>query len=312
MTLIRAVELEIERLFRLGEMSGSFHSSLGQEACAAGVCSVLRPNDLATSTHRGHHHALAKGVPPEALFAELYGNSGGASGGRGGSMHLHHRPSGFLGTNAIVGGGLPWAAGAAWARRRRGGDDISVAFAGDGAFAQGVFHEVLRLSQLWNAPCLFVCENNGLAHSMSSETLFGKPGTIADMVAATGMRAAFVDGRDVMAVRRVADELAGHVRNGRPAFLECLVFRVRAHSLSDAEYRYRRKGAGEAWLEANDPIMRLRERLEPAFADQAAEIELEVQEAVGAARDAAAAQPQPEPRAAFAHVYATTGLDGAT
>ena len=310
MTLIRAVELEIERLHRLGTMSGSFHSSLGQEAAAAGVCSVLRPSDVATSTHRGHHHAIAKGVPPEGLFAELFGNTGGTSGGRGGSMHIHHRESGFLGTNAIVGGGLPWAAGAAWARRRQGSDDIAVAFSGDGAFAQGVFHEVLRLSQFWGAPCLFVCENNGLAHSMSSEHLFGKAGAIAQMVAATGMPARLVDGRDAMEVRAVTEELLDEVRGGRPAFIECTVFRVRAHSVSDAEYRYRPKGSGDEWLEANDPVARLRHRLEPTFSDRIEAIETEVQEAVGAARAAAEAQDKPPPSAAFEHVYSTPELDG--
>ena len=308
MLLIRSVELEIERLHRLGNMSGSFHSSLGQEASAAGVCAALRATDLATSTHRGHHHAIAKGVPPEALFAELYGHVGGTSGGRGGSMHIHHRESGFLGTNAIVGGGIPWAAGASWARRRRGGDDISVAFTGDGAFAQGVFHEVLRLAQFWNSPCLFVCENNGLAHSMPSELLFGAPGAIAEMVAATGMPSVCVDGRDALAVRAVAEDLVAQVRTGRPAFLECTVFRVRAHSVSDAEYRYRPKGAGEEWLHANDPIARLRSRLEPSLGTEAAAIELSVQETVGAARDVAAAQAQPGPENAFEHVYATPGL----
>lgn len=313
MTLIRAVELEIERLHRLGEMSGSFHSSLGQEASAAGVCSLLRPTDIATSTHRGHHHAIAKGVPPEALFAELFGHSGGTSGGRGGSMHIHHRPSGFLGTNAIVGGGLPWAAGASWARRRKGGDDIGVAFTGDGAVAQGVFHEVLRLSQFWSAPCLFVCENNGFAHSMSSAGVFGPPGAIADMVAATGMLSRLADGRDVMAVRAVAAELVSEVRAGRPAFLECTVFRVKAHSVSDAEYRYRPKGSGEDWLAANDPIVRLRERLEPELSAELDAIELDVQETVGAARSAAAAQAPPDPAAAFSNVYATNEFaQGAT
>jgi TPP-dependent pyruvate/acetoin dehydrogenase alpha subunit len=306
MTLIRAVELEIERLHRLGEMSGSFHSSLGQEACAAGVCSLLRTSDIATSTHRGHHHAIAKGVPPEALLAELYGRSGGTSGGRGGSMHIHHRPSGFLGTNAIVGGGLPWAAGAAWARRRKGGDDIGVAFTGDGAVAQGAFHEVLRLAQFWSSPCLFVCENNGLAHSMSSASVFGPPGAIADMVAATGMLSRLADGRDVIEVRAVAEELVEEVRAGRPAFLECTVFRVKAHSVSDAEYRYRPKGSGEDWLTANDPIVRLRERLEPELRAELDAIELEVQATVGAARAAAAAQAPPDPAAAFSNVYATT------
>ena len=312
MTLIRAVELEIERLHRLGEMSGSFHSSLGQEACAAGVCSVLRPSDIATSTHRGHHHALAKGVPAEALFAELYGLSGGASGGRGGSMHIHHRPSGFLGTNAIVGGGLAWAAGAGWARRRRGVDDIAVAFTGDGAVAQGDFHEVLRLAQFWKSPCLFVCENNGFAHSMPSASLLGPPGAIAEMVAATGIPARLVDGRDVLEVRRVAEELVSNVRAGAPAFLECSVYRVRAHSVSDAEYHYRPKGAGEEWLAANDPIARLRLTLGPAYEAQLDAIDTEVQEAVGAARAAAAAGAPPPPAAAFSGVYATTELDAET
>jgi TPP-dependent pyruvate/acetoin dehydrogenase alpha subunit len=314
MTLIRAVELEIERLHRLGEMSGSFHSSLGQEAAAAGVCSLLRATDIATSTHRGHHHALAKGVPPEALFAELYGRVGGTSGGRGGSMHIHHRPSGFLGTSAIVGGGLAWAAGAAWARRRRGADDIAVAFTGDGAAAQGAFHEALRLSQFWNAPCLFVCENNGFAHSMSSARLFGPPGSIAELAASSGMPARLVDGRDVMEVRAMAEDLVGYVRAGRPAFLECTVYRVKAHSVSDAEYLYRPKGSGEDWLVANDPIVRLRESLEPERQGDLDAIEAEIQDAVGAARAAAAAQAPPEPSAAFANLYATSdlNLDAAT
>lgn len=313
MTLIRAVELEIERLHRLGTMSGSFHSSLGQEASAAGVCSLLRTSDIVTSTHRGHHHALAKGVPAEALFAELFGHSAGASGGRGGSMHIHHRASGFLGTTAIVGGGLAWAAGAAWARRRRGGDDIAVAFMGDGAVAQGAFHEVIRLSQFWRAPCLFVCENNGFAHSMSSTSLFGPPGTIAGMVAATGMPSRLADGRDVLEVRAAAEELVPLVRAGLPAFLECTVYRVKAHSVSDAEYRYRPKGSGEAWLAANDPIARLRSDLEPELSDELDAIELDVQESVGAARAAAAAGALPAPAAAFANVYATAELqdDGA-
>ena len=177
MRLVRAVETEIESLHRHGRMSGSFHSSIGQEGCAVGVCAALRQTDIVTSTHRGHGHALAKGVPVGAILAELLGRSAGVSGGRGGSMHLHHRPSGFYGENAIVGGGLPWAAGAAWARRRRGGDDVAVAFIGDGAFAQGVTHETLLLARHWNSPCIVVCENNGLAHSMPAERLFGEYGS---------------------------------------------------------------------------------------------------------------------------------------
>jgi TPP-dependent pyruvate/acetoin dehydrogenase alpha subunit len=260
---------------------------------------------MVTSTHRGHGHAIAKGVPIMEIFGELLNRAGGTSGGRGGSMHLHHRKSGFLGENAIVAGGLPWAAGAAWARRRLGGDEIAVAFTGDGAAAQGVFHETLRLSQFWNSPCMFVCENNGLAHSMSTDEVFGQAGTITKMVAATGMLSRFVDGRDVLAVRSASEVLVSEVRKGRPAFLECAVFRVRAHSLSDPEYRYRAKDSGTRWLESNDPIVRLREKLGPS---DLARIDAEVDQQVAEARAEAQAMEPALPASALNVVYATPGL----
>lgn len=309
MLLIRAVELEIERLHRRGAMTGSFHSSMGQEACAAGVCAALRTTDLVTSNHRGHGHAIAKGVAPAAILGELHGRRTGTSGGRGGSMHLHDRSVGFYGETAIVGGSLPWAAGAAWARRRRGGDDVGVAFLGDGAFATGTLHETLRLAQYWGSPCLFVCENNGWAHSMPSERLFGEPGAIAKMVAATGMRSEFVHGRDADAVLRLAHELVGYVREGQPAFLECEVYRVRPHSLSDADYRYRPKEAGAEWLEANDPIARLRAVLEPVAAEALGPIEAEVIAAVADAGADAEAAERTDPSEAVSHIYATEALN---
>lgn len=312
MKLIRAVELEIEKMHHEGVMTGSFHSSMGQEAAAAGVCLALRPSDLVTSTHRGHGHAIAKGVPVEAILAELLNREAGTSGGRGGSMHLHHRPSGFLGENAIVAAGLPWAAGAAWARRRQGRDDVAVAFTGDGGAAQGVFHETLRLAQFWDAPCLFVCENNGLAHSMPSDELFGQSGAISEMVAATGVHSRLVDGRDAKAVFRVASELLDEVRGGRPAFLECVVFRVRPHSLSDPEYRYRPKDSGSKWIDSNDPISRLRsESSETAATFE--QIDEEVQRTVESARAQALAMKETAPGAALQRIYATPGLsaDGA-
>ena len=305
MRLIRAVELEIEKMHHEGQMTGSFHSSIGQEAAAAGVCSTLRPSDMVTSTHRGHGHAIAKGVPIIEIFAELLNRAGGTSGGRGGSMHLHHRKSGFLGENAIVAGGLPWAAGAAWARRRLGGEEISVAFTGDGGAAQGVFHETLRLAQFWSSPCMFVCENNGLAHSMSTDEVFGEAGTITKMVAATGMLSRFVDGRDALAVRSASEVLVREVRKGRPAFLECAVFRVRAHSLSDPEYRYRAKDSGTRWLESNDPIVRIREKL---GASDLARIDAEVDQQVAEARAEAQAMEPALPASALNGVYATPGL----
>lgn len=308
MQLVRAVELGIESMHRRGRMSGSFHSSMGQEACAVGVCMALETTDMVTSTHRGHGHAVAKGVPIEGIFAELFGRTDGVSGGRGGSMHLHHRESGFLGENAIVGGGLPWAAGAAWARKRLGKPGIGVAFTGDGGAAEGIFHEVLLLSRFWRSPCLIVCENNGLAHSMPAERLWGEPGSIARMVEATGVKSVAVDGRDVVAVREAAEELVAHARAGAPAFMECIVFRVRPHSIADPDYRYRDRDAGTEWMKTNDPIENLRRALEPSSAEQLDVIDTEVSQRVEEALAAAEAAEQTPVENALAHRYASPEL----
>jgi TPP-dependent pyruvate/acetoin dehydrogenase alpha subunit len=310
MRLVREVELTIEALHKRGRMSGSFHSSMGQEACAVGVCAALEPDDVVTSTHRGHGHAIAKGVPIEAIFAELLGRETGVSGGRGGSMHLHHRASGFLGESAIVGGGLPWAAGAAWARKRLGKTDIAVAFTGDGAVAEGVFHEVLLLARFWESPTLIVCENNGLAHSMPSDRLFGAAGAIAEMVSATGVRSVFVDGRDALAVKAATEDLVATVRAGMPAFMECGVFRVRPHSIADPDYRYRPKDAGQGWLQTNDPILILRRALEPSAADQLKAIDEEVPKSVAAALEAAETAAQTPSTEARVNIYSTSELEG--
>lgn len=308
MQLVREVELAIESMHKLGRMSGSFHSSLGQEACAVGICSVLRASDIVTSTHRGHGHAVAKGVPIEGIFAELLGRTDGVSGGRGGSMHLHHRESGFYGETAIVGGGVAWAAGAAWARRQRGLDDVAVAFIGDGAFAQGITHETLLLARHWSSPCLIVCENNGLAHSMPSELLFGDYGQIAIRVAGSGVRAEFADGRSVLEVAEVATKLVEEIRRtGQPAFLECGVYRVRPHSVSDADYRYRPREAGAEWLEAHDPIARARRALVAGGLetdDVDSEVRHEVERALARAEGASVTSPAQ----ATANVYASPEL----
>ena len=309
MKLVRGLELAIESLHRRGLMRGSFHSSVGQEACPVGVCAALRTEDVVTSTHRGHGHAVAKGVPVDGILAELWGRTTGVSGGRGGSMHLHHRESGFLGESAIVGGSLPWAAGAAWARKRLGKGGIGVAFTGDGGVAEGVFHEVLVLARHWSSPCLIVCENNGLAHSMPSEQVFGEPGAIARMVAGTGVESRFVDGRDVLAVRDTAAELVELIRSGRPAFLECGVFRVRPHSISDPDYRYRPRDAGDEWLATHDPIENLHRRLASTAADELAAIDAEVDGVIEAAVSAAETAEVTPAAAARSNTYATPELE---
>ena len=310
MQLVRGVELAIESMHKLGSMSGSFHSSLGQEACAVGVCSALRETDIVTSTHRGHGHAVAKGVPIGGIFAELLGRATGVSGGRGGSMHLHHRPSGFYGETAIVAGGVAWAAGAAWARRRNGSDDIAVAFIGDGAFAQGVTHETLLLARHWGSPCLIVCENNALAHSMSSEDLFGSFGAIAEQVAATGVKARYIEGHDVLAIANGVQELVDEVRRTRqPAFLECGLYRVRPHSVSDADYRYRAKDAGTSWLAANDPVAHLRRSLEPDHGAALDAIDMEVDDEIALALQVAEEAEATPASVARANLYATPALE---
>ncbi len=309
MMLTRSVELAIERSHRTGRIAGSFHSSLGQEACAAGVCAALRRTDAVTSNHRGHGHALSKGTSADAVMAELYKKTHGTSGGRGASMHLHDRASGFYGETAIVAGGVPWAAGVAWAKKRAGTDDVAVSFGGDGAFANGVFSETIRLAKFWEAPCLFVCENNGWAHSMPVERMFGPPGSITEVVRAMGVRALCVDGTDVAAVYEATQELLEHVRRGQPAFLECLVYRVRAHSINDADYRYRAKTDGTDWLEANDPIAAARRQLEDLLPGRVETVDNEIARIVEDAVARAEAGKSPTPEDAFSSVYASEGLE---
>lgn len=309
MVVTRQVETAIERSHRTGRIAGSFHSSLGQESCAAGICAALRPSDAVTSNHRGHGHALAKGVTADAVIAELYKKTHGTSGGRGASMHLHDRAVGFYGETAIVAGGVPWAAGVAWAKKRAGTDDIAVSFGGDGAFANGAFTETLRLANFWKSPCLFVCENNGWAHSMPSERMFGPPGSIAAQVESLGIKAEHIDGSDVTEVYEKALELVQYVRGGKPAFLECAVYRVRAHSINDPDYLYRAKDDGKQWLEAHDPIARSRAELERLLPGRASVVEQEVELLVSKAVERAEAGQHPVPSDAFHHVYATEGLE---
>lgn len=305
MLLIRGVEAAIERTHRGGKITGSFHSSLGQESCAAGVSLALRDDDIVTSNHRGHGHALGKGVSAEAVIAEMFRKTNGSSGGRGGSMHIHDRSVGFYGETAIVGGGLAWAAGAAWARRQQGRDSIAATFAGDGAFANGVFAEAIRVSDFWNAPCLFVCENNGWAHSMPVARVFGAAGSIAEVVRAMQVRSEYVDGTDPVRVYEKAQELADYVRSGKTAFLEVGVYRVKAHSVNDADYRYRPKEEGAEWLRGFDPIEKLRAAMDPARQTQ---IEAAVDSVVSRALAAAESGPTPSLDAAVSGIYATKGL----
>src|SRR5256885_1680063 len=204
MLLLREFETRAGRHYRAGEMPGFIHLYVGEEAVAVGVCAHLRDDDWITSTHRGHGHALAKGVTPEALMAELYGRATGVGGGRGGSMHLYAPRVGLLGTNGFVGGGIPSAVGTALAAKARGTDQVGVAFFGDGAVNHAAFHESMNLAAAFDLPVLFVCEHNQYATATPLRTVVKEP-DISKRALGYGMTAEDVDGNDVTATYRAAE-----------------------------------------------------------------------------------------------------------
>lgn len=253
---VRAFEQLASDLYRDRQIPGFVHVSLGQEATAVGACANLRRTDMITSTHRGHGHCLAKGLSPVAMFAELFARAGGAAEALGGSLHIADPELGILGANGIVGAGLPIAVGAAWAAAER--DGVVVAFFGDGAVAQGMFHEAVNLAALWQLPIIFLCENNGFAEFTPVE--LGHPVTLAERARGYGIDFSEVDGTDVWAVDERVRDVVNQVRAGAgPAIVEAHVPRWHGHYEGDQQ-RYRDK---ENLTEARqrDPIEVARERL---------------------------------------------------
>jgi 2-oxoisovalerate dehydrogenase E1 component len=295
MLLLRRFELTAQDLYRRGLIPGFIHLYVGQEAVAAGVCAHLCRQDYITSTHRGHGHALAKGVPPREVMAELWGRATGCSRGRGGSMHLYDPTYGLLGTNGLVAAGIPIAAGAALAAKIRGEGQVAVSFFGDGAVNHGAFHEGLNLASAWNLPAVFVCENNLYA----TETPFAmatRNQDVSSRGAAYGMRAAAVDGNDVEAVWTAAGEAIRAAREGKgPALLECRTYRVLGHHEGDPGTGYRTKEEVESW-KRRCPIAHAKNRLlEQGWASDSAlrEVEAEVESTVADAVAFAEASPWP-------------------
>src|SRR3954468_6336643 len=230
MALIRACEEQLARSHQRGLIHGACHTYVGQEAIAVGVCAHLRPEDVVFSTHRGHGHALAKGVPPLQLIAELYGRANGCSRGRGGSMHLFSPEVGMMGTSGIVGPCILQAAGAGYSFRLLKTERVAVAFFGDGAVNNGAFHEGLNLASIWKLPVLFVCENNQFATEVPFAYAAGNP-SVADRGATYGMPGIAVDGNDLLAVQRIAGEAVRRARVGDgPTLLECRTYRTRPHA----------------------------------------------------------------------------------
>jgi pyruvate dehydrogenase E1 component alpha subunit len=259
MLRIRRFEERCVELYSATEIRGFLHLYIGEEAVAVGVMAALAPEDAVVATYRDHGHALARGVPAEAIMAEMLGKVEGTSRGRGGSMHLFDRATRFYGGNAIVGGGIPLAAGLALADAMQGRRQVTACFFGEGAVAEGEFHETMNLAALWHLPVLFCCENNLYAMGTALE----RSEAVTDLsmrAAGYGMPAWPVDGMDVLAVADAARRAVVQVRDGGgPLFLELRTYRFRAHSMYDPE-RYRSKDEVELWRR-RDPITLLTERL---------------------------------------------------
>lgn len=260
MLRVRRLEEQCVELYSAAKIRGFLHVYIGEEAVAAGVMSTLAPDDAVVATYREHGHALLRGVPAGAILAEMYGCVEGCCRGRGGSMHLFDATTRFYGGNAIVAGGLPLAVGLALADKMSGRSRVTACFFGEGAVAEGEFHESLNLAALWQLPVLFCCENNLYAMG----TALGRSESQTDIAlkaAGYEMASWSADGMDVLAVEETARRAVDAVRaGGGPHFLELRTYRFRAHSMFDPE-RYRDKAEVSRWME-RDPINMLRNVLE--------------------------------------------------
>ncbi|MGZ3496353.1 MAG: pyruvate dehydrogenase (acetyl-transferring) E1 component subunit alpha [Vulcanimicrobiaceae bacterium] len=290
MLLIRRFEEQCAQLYAEQKIRGFLHLYIGEEAVGVGVIETLGPEDVVLSTYREHGHALARGISAESIMAEMYGKQEGCSHGRGGSMHFFDARTKFYGGNAIVGGGIPVALGFALADKMRKRNAVTCCFFGEGAVAEGEFHESMNIAALWNLPVLYVCENN--YYAMGTRLDLSESVTdIHQKAASYGMASAFADGMDVEAVERAAKTGAAFVRDGKgPYFLECRTYRFHGHSTADPQL-YRTKAEVEEWKK-RDPIptliARLQERGELA-GDDLARLETEIAQLIRGAVDFAEA-----------------------
>jgi acetoin:2,6-dichlorophenolindophenol oxidoreductase subunit alpha len=307
MTAIRLFEENVNELYTRALMPGLAHLYIGEEAVAVGVCEALRPDDYVTSTHRGHGHCLAKGASPQLMFAELLGKEAGYCRGKGGSMHIADPATGNLGANAIVGGSVGIATGAALSAKTLKTGQVAVCFFGEGALGQGVLYECMNLAQLWKLPVIYVCENN--MYTEYTHFLETTAGDIPARASAFGVRAETVDGQDVGAVHAVATDLTERARRGEgPAFLLCNTYRYRGHHVGDInrEY-YRSKKEEQQWLAESDPIKNFAEWLKAqkhADADTLSAIDSELRAEMDRAVKFAVAAPYPSADQVDQDVYA--------
>lgn len=254
MIRIRRFEEKCIELYQAEKIRGFLHTYIGEEAVATGIMQALEPEDAVVATYREHGHAIARGIPMTTVMAEMYGKQEGCSRGRGGSMHIFDAATRFYGGNAIVGGGLPLAVGLGLADRMQDRPHVTACFFGEGAVAEGEFHESLNLAALWKLPVLFVCENN--LYAMGTALALSEAETdIHKKAESYRIESRVVDGMDVVAVEAAARQAVAAIRAGEgPRFLECRTYRFRAHSMFDAEL-YRDKAEVEEWKQ-HGPIKR--------------------------------------------------------
>jgi len=308
MLLIRRFEEKTAEMYQLAKIGGFCHLNIGEEGAIVGTISALQKNDYVYSNYREHGHAIAKGVAPKVVMAELFGKQTGTSHGRGGSMHLFSQEHRFYGGYAIVAQALPLACGTGYAIRYQDRDEVVMSIFGDGATNIGAFHESLNVAKLWHLPIVFVCINNqyGMGTSVaraSSVTEIWKKACAYDM---TGER---VDGMDVLAVRQATDQLVAQAREQHePSLLECVTYRYRGHSMSDPD-TYREKEEIKEW-QARDAIVSLGDHLKQQKMASDADLQ-KIDDDVSAEVDAAVTfadeSPEPDPRDLYLDIYAEKG-----
>lgn len=311
MVRIRRFEEKLATLFKRGRLPGFVHLYIGEEAVATGVCSALRPDDRITSTHRGHGHLIAKGARVDRMMAELFGRVDGYCRGKGGSMHIVDFGLGIIGTNGIVGGGIPIGTGAALGDKHLGRDSVTVTFFGDGASNQGVFFEAMNLAAIWKLPVVFVCENNGYTEWTPTGKLTA--GAISDRGRPFGIPGVAVDGNDALAVRAAAEEAVARARRGDgPSLIEATTYRWHGHNEGEEAFAgdYRPQSEQDHWR-ALEPIARLRDHLARAgvAADRLDAVDAEEARRVEDAVAFAEASPFPDADEAVEHLFADTTGD---
>lgn len=306
MLLIRRFEEKCAEAYSLGKIGGFCHLYIGQEAVAVGAISAIRLEDYVLASYREHGHAIAKGVSPDAIMAELFGKATGCSKGKGGSMHLFDKNVNFLGGHAIVGGQIPLATGTAFASKYQGTDQVTLCFFGEAAVNQGSFHESLNMAQLWKLPCIYICENNQYGMGTSQERAMSLR-DVAQKACAYEMASEFVDGMDVLAVREATMRAVDRARKDHlPTLIEVRTYRFMGHSMSDPG-SYRTRAEIEKHQE-RDPIKLFSESLkEQNVVDEEAlnKIENEVKEIVERSVKFADESPEPAPEELYTEVYAT-------